>query len=451
MSTRIDITVITRSLRQFAKDVVANNRRAQLQKETDRRTESEAKRKREKKVEAEVPWPGAVPEGGIRPELAAYRDSEARLAWCWLLDLGATNPVLESWQEKEPGLPAANDVGPVYMAPTAHSLRVLSGDGSATLDLTVNVLEADAVRSAVPADYALDIWKVSGGAPAAGSGACAFRPRLLPTGKQGVAMLVIPYTYRFSTQLLGLTLAKSEEIFMRPDGLDLGSDYTEYFYAAYVNYGVRCVLVAPDSLREVQAPAELLTAFAATTTQPEVERIPHPTERLADTGMPTVPSFTAGPTYYEATGGRNPGWWDVDSVESVIGNLCTPREFLRLAGVADYADSSRSMTFIEPDTSTEPGWWADVYNSIGLPTAFDNGNPMRWRGRRYTVASLPFDESGSLPAGVMPPYDKAKQEMSGEVVSDSGYLFYGCHDWGDAALCRRKLLALGFTTADLTP
>jgi hypothetical protein len=85
MAEQINIQVITNSLRNFAKAWAEANRQAQLNKERRKKLEDEAKRLR-KPVEQAKPWPGAVPEGGIKPELAAFRDTQAvgvGNAWLW--------------------------------------------------------------------------------------------------------------------------------------------------------------------------------------------------------------------------------------------------------------------------------------------------------------------------------------------------------------------------------
>lgn len=84
MATRIDVNVKLRGLLQFIKEVAQGNRQGQVISEADARVRAEANRKRQEKVAVEVPWPGAVPEGEIRPELAAYRTDGGGISLGWL-------------------------------------------------------------------------------------------------------------------------------------------------------------------------------------------------------------------------------------------------------------------------------------------------------------------------------------------------------------------------------
>jgi hypothetical protein len=453
MATRIDIRIGQALLMDRLRGIAGLNREQRLERERQAKEQAQIKAAADK-ASAERAKAGAetdadkakrksgVPEYYTPPKVAATGQTVGvKLAWCWTRRTSSTsteNPAVNSYQGG-----SSINIGPYYRAPEKRTYLIVSGDGSATLSVDLTMPESAAVRSAAPADYSTSYyeWFTPGSTVASNF---VLRSRLLPTGQDGVGILMLRHDYYFLSQVLGYPT--------------MGSAITEFYRAEYVGRGIGCWLVSPDAIRPLSTPAALRTASDDATTSWTIVDGTNPASvsgPYAGVPMPQQPQLSGNLSHYQPAGPytESHGWWTFFS--RADDSYGTPLEFQRLQGEAAYNPPAQTV-WMEPDFVTSPGLFGDYWGGgsglLEWGDAINLKNPMRWGGRAYPRTGVPVTQA----QGELSLLPRLKRDMSAiaSVPPRSGSNLYGiqvCHDYGDRAACRRDLFALGFTPADLQP
>jgi hypothetical protein len=383
-----------------------------------------------------------VPEYYTAPKVAvAPQQAGVKLAWCWTHQTAITNPSLSSIQTV-----SNTQIGGYYRAPTSRTYRIVSGDGSALLLVDLDMPEADDVRADLPDDYSVG-WSGLGFASLLGSSNSSLRPMLLPTGTDGVGVLVLAYQYAFLSQLLGAE--------------NPGDAYSEFYRATYANHRMKCFLVGPSSIRELSVPTAFDAAIQAASTPWVIADGVNPVGPALGISLPPQPQIVASPTYYTPPSGDffiDHGWWASTGISWFASgdSVASPLEYQRLNRVEAYTPPAVTI-WVEPDFTASPGMFLDYWGEDGSgllawDEAINLKQPMQWRGRAYPRGGAP----GTQNAGDLPSAPALTRSISASASvpapeGGGGYRMHLSHDFGQTAQCRASLLALGFTPADLQP
>lgn len=501
MSTRIDITVITRSLRQFAKQVMANNRRAQLQKESDRRTEAEAKRKREKKVAAEVPWHGAVPEGGIKTELAAFRDAQTLgvgNAWFWT---AGRISKFRSYGDIGLNTFGAPSIGIVAIE---EDNKIGSIDGTSWIEWT-DVFDASNIvvepsSTPLPAspEWASPSWTLYDHRKSLrpqtwvfmsplnfqrdtrGSLMSAGLQLVLPVGPQSMVFVNMKrFTFGYQACVQSIYAFTVDGV-ADPDNLRSVFEFSDTLQTKTVT-AQKAFIVGNSTIREITLPASLASTLwdMMPTHTPSIEYVDHDFSTSLD--------FTIN--YHEAAYG-------VVSVPRITWTT-TPPVNTDSAWLTDHTYDAPRTAGIYNNPSELPGLEivqfsssASVYPSLihGSTWEADGDDPQATRVKQKAIPTFPLNfgafaglsalvaprqpidflyanggdlyfngalnslsESRTPRPETNPPTFSYSDDEDNVRTSSWESRLYTSSDWADARFCRQRLLALGFSPSDLTP
>ena len=452
MSTNIVVDVALSALRQLNQAQVNANRQAKLL--ADRNSTLAQKAVDADAAAKAQPGQGQDPRGALlygvksdrkkpQEQPAVYRSDFAsvKLAWCWTRRTSSTsaeNPAVTSLQTG-----SSINIGQYYRAPEKRTYLIVSGDGSATLSVDLEMPESAAVRAAAPANYSASYSDFfTPGSTAASN--FLLRSRLLPTGQDGVGILMLRHDYYFLSQVLGTPAP--------------GDDLAEFYRAEYVGRGIGCWLVSPSAIRPLSTPAALQTASDNATTSWTIVDGTNPASvsgPYAGVPMPQQPQLSGSVVHYQPVGSvvEYHGWWTFYSRPE--DSYATPLEFQRLALASQYT-APPATVWVEPDFVTTPGLFEDFWGGgsglLEWGDAINLKNPMRWGGKVYPRTGVPVTQvQGDLP--LMPNLTR-DMSASASVPPRSGSPLYGfqaAHDHGMTGYCRARLLELGFTSGDLTP
>lgn len=404
MTEQININVITSTLRQKSQQLQEANRASQLSKERRQRVEAEAKRQR-KPVEDAKPWPGAVPEGGIKEELAAYRGGyQVGVAYIYLQRTGDRPAV--------PSIPS-----PLY------TWTVVAPNNAGTVSFA----------DTGPADAVILNFEFAGGPNSFWSHSLVGYDAL-PAGGENIVLLTYVYGRCNRAYLDPLTSAITlEEDVLAP-------------------LAMRAAIVGPSGAREIPVPSLLESKYAAS--------IPPYFDYVAGSGFPRFrPNNINGtdwnlPLQCSATGyGLEPGTL-AHTGPGYTQKWSGPAALSLLTATTPPTGSNAGATFLTVTPNNIRAFL--TAEGVALPPGTVSSC------RVASTCGIDYDSfdfarssiTDALPAIPDESYRKFPNRKyyapSGGPVTDNKYVAV-VWDWGRPAFCRQKLLSLGFTSADLVP
>jgi hypothetical protein len=449
MATRIDIQVAQALLMEKLRGIAGLNREQRLERERQAKEQAQIKAAADKAAadRDKAQRKSGVPEYHVPPKVAATgRPMDVKLAWCWTgrntaTDTTPNNATISS-QQNESSSGRVVNLGSYYRAPLRRDYLIVSGDGSATLPISLEMPEAATVRAAVPAPYSVTplFWDLE---TSTVQSSFSVRTMVLPTGTDGVGVLAVRHDYRFVSQIVRIDVVGPDVV------------ASEYDAQTFINRGIGCWLVSPSAIRALSTPSAFAAASDAAGPSLSLAYRTNPLTSSTYPGLPLPPQpyFTGSTSYYEPGSGdytADHGWWDPASGDD---STTTPLEFQRLQLIAAYSPPSR-VVWVEPDYATTPGLFADSDAVGGWEAPINTANPMRWRSSAFANADVPAWPDRT--PGALRVSNKLTRSMNtlAPVPSEAGgmdYSFHAAHNYSNSANCRQQLLALGFTPEDLTP